>query len=422
MALSKKPVTGMKDILPKEMEIRDHVIRVIKDTYRKFGFTSIETPCMENIENLTNKQGGENEKLIFKVLKRGEKLDLNKAENEADLCDLGLRYDLTVPLVRFYSNNSANLPSPFKSLQIGPSFRAERPQRGRFRQFYQCDIDILGDPSNLAEIELITATTTCLGNLGFKNFEIRINDRRILKAMASYAGFEEESFDEVFITLDKMDKIGLDGVKEELLSQGYDKEKIEKYVSLFAGVDGKTSLEALKFIADTIGDYMDESVKNWLDEIMMSVDAAKAAQFEIVFDPTLVRGMSYYTGTIFEIAIPEFGGSCGGGGRYDKMVGKFTGQETPAVGFSIGFERIVMLLLEQDYQIEDQGKKIAFLIEKNMPSDRLSAIMKEATDLRNEGNIVLISRMNKNKKFQKEQLEAQGYNEFKDFYVDALKN
>ena len=422
MALSKKPVTGMKDILPKEMEIRDHVIRVIKDTYRKFGFTSIETPCMENIENLTNKQGGENEKLIFKVLKRGEKLDLNKAESEADLCDLGLRYDLTVPLVRFYSNNSANLPSPFKSLQIGPSFRAERPQRGRFRQFYQCDIDILGDPSNLAEIELITATTTCLGNLGFKNFEIRINDRRILKAMASYAGFEEENFDEVFITLDKMDKIGLDGVKEELLSQGYDKEKIEKYVSLFAGVDGKSSLEALKFIADTIGDYMDESVKSWLDEIMMSVDAAKAAQFEIVFDPTLVRGMSYYTGTIFEIAIPEFGGSCGGGGRYDKMVGKFTGQETPAVGFSIGFERIVMLLLEQDYQIEDQGKKIAFLIEKNMPSDRLSAIMKEATDLRGEGNIVLISRMNKNKKFQKEQLEAQGYNEFKDFYVDALKN
>ena len=422
MALSKKPVTGMKDILPKEMEIRDHVIRVIKDTYRKFGFTSIETPCMENIENLTNKQGGENEKLIFKVLKRGEKLDLNKAESEADLCDLGLRYDLTVPLVRFYSNNSANLPSPFKSLQIGPSFRAERPQSGRFRQFYQCDIDILGDPSNLAEIELITATTTCLGNLGFKNFEIRINDRRILKAMASYAGFEEESFDEVFITLDKMDKIGLDGVKEELLSQGYDKEKIEKYVSLFAGVDGKSSLEALKFIADTIGDHMDESVKSWLDEIMMSVDAAKAAQFEIVFDPTLVRGMSYYTGTIFEIAIPEFGGSCGGGGRYDKMVGKFTGQETPAVGFSIGFERIVMLLLEQDYKIEDQGKKIAFLIEKNMPSDRLSAIMKEATDLRNEGNTVLISRMNKNKKFQKEQLEAQGYNEFKDFYVDALKN
>ena len=422
MALSKKPVTGMKDILPKEMEIRDHVIRVIKDTYRKFGFTSIETPCMENIENLTNKQGGENEKLIFKVLKRGEKLDLNKAGSEADLCDLGLRYDLTVPLVRFYSNNSANLPSPFKSLQIGPSFRAERPQRGRFRQFYQCDIDILGDPSNLAEIELITATTTCLGNLGFKNFEIRLNDRRILKAMASYAGFEEENFDEVFITLDKMDKIGLDGVKEELLSQGYDKEKIEKYVSLFAGVDGKSSLEALKFIADTIGDYMDESVKSWLDEIMMSVDAAKAAQFEIVFDPTLVRGMSYYTGTIFEIAIPEFGGSCGGGGRYDKMVGKFTGQETPAVGFSIGFERIVMLLLEQDYKIEDQGKKIAFLIEKNMPSDRLSAIMKEATDLRGEGNIVLISRMNKNKKFQKEQLEAQGYNEFKDFYVDALKN
>ena len=171
MALSKKPVTGMKDILPREMEIRDHVIRIIKDTYKKFGFTGIETPCLENIENLTNKQGGENEKLIFKVMKRGEKLDIHNAESENDLCDLGLRYDLTVPLVRFYSNNISTLPSPFKALQIGPSFRAERPQKGRYRQFYQCDIDILGDPSNLAEIELITATSTCLVNLGFKKFE-----------------------------------------------------------------------------------------------------------------------------------------------------------------------------------------------------------------------------------------------------------
>ena len=422
MALSKKPVTGMKDILPREMEIRDYVIRVIKDTYRRFGFTGIETPCLENIANLTNKQGGENEKLIFKVLKRGEKLDLENAKEEADLCDLGLRYDLTVPLVRFYSNNSANLPSPFKALQIGPSFRAERPQRGRFRQFYQCDIDILGDASNLAEIELITATTTCLGKLGFKNFEIRINDRRILKAMAAYAGFEESNFDEVFITLDKMDKIGIDGVKEELISQGYDKACIDRYISLFEGVQGKGSKDALSFISDELGEELDGSVKEWLDEIISSVDAAKAARFEMVFDPTLVRGMSYYTGTIFEIAIPEFGGSCGGGGRYDKMVGKFTGQETCAVGFSIGFERIVMLLLEQDYTIPDEGKKIAFLIEKNMPSDRMSIIMKEASEMRNDGNTVLVSRMNKNKKFQKEQLEAQGYTEFKDFYVDSLKN
>lgn len=421
MALSKKPVTGMKDILPREMEIRDYVIRVIKDTYRKFGFTGIETPCMENIENLTNKQGGENEKLIFKVLKRGEKLDISTAQNENDLSDLGMRYDLTVPLVRFYSNNNANLASPFKALQIGPVWRADRPQRGRYRQFYQCDIDILGEPTNLAEIELITATTTCLGKLGFKNFEIRINDRRILKAMASYAGFEEDSFDEVFIILDKMDKIGLDGVKEDLISHGFEISSVEKYLNLFKGLeDHKT--DGLEYIKNALGESLDNEVKVWLDEIINSVEAAKAAQFDMVFDPTLVRGMSYYTGTIFEIAIPEFGGSCGGGGRYDKMVGKFTGQDTAACGFSIGFERIVLLLLEQDFKIPDEGKKIAFLVEKNMPSERMSDIMKEASQMRANGNIVLVSRMNKNKKFQKEQLEAQGYTDFKDFYVDSLRN
>ena len=421
MALSKKPVTGMKDILPREMEIRDYVIGIIKETYKKFGFTGIETPCMENIENLTSKQGGENEKLIFKVLKRGEKLDLASAQTEADLSDLGMRYDLTVPLVRFYSNNNANLASPFKALQIGPVWRADRPQRGRYRQFYQCDIDILGDPTNLAEIELITATTTCLGKLGFKNFEIRINDRRILKAMAGYAGFAEESFDEVFIILDKMDKIGLDGVKEDLISHGFDQAGVEKYLDLFKGLEEHKN-DGLEFIASALGESLDNEVKDWLNEIITSVEAAKAAQFEMVFDPTLVRGMSYYTGTIFEIAIPEFGGSCGGGGRYDKMVGKFTGQDTPACGFSIGFERIVLLLLEQDFKIPVEGNKIAFLIEKNMPSDRMSLIMKEAADLRANGNCVLVSRMNKNKKFQKEQLEAWGYTEFKDFYVDSLKN
>ena len=226
MALSKKPVTGMKDILPEEMVIRDYVIGVIKETYGKFGFTSIEAPCVENIENLTNKQGGENEKLIFKILKRGEKLKLETAQSEQDLVDGGLRYDLTVPLVRYYSNHANELPSPFKALQMGNVWRADRPQRGRYRQFMQCDIDILGEPSNLAEIELILATTTTLTRLGFSNFQIRINDRRILKAMAAYAGFPEESYDSVFITLDKMDKIGLEGVAEELEKEGFSKDSI----------------------------------------------------------------------------------------------------------------------------------------------------------------------------------------------------
>ena len=189
MAMKKKPTTGMKDILPNEMEIRDYVIQQIKDTYRTFGFQSIETPCVEHIENLSSRQGGENEKLIFKILKRGQKLNLETAETESDLVDGGLRYDLTVPLARYYANNAAELPVPFKALQMGNVWRADRPQRGRFRQFMQCDIDILGEPSYLAEIELILATTTLLGKLDFTDFTIRINNRKMLKAMAGYCGF-----------------------------------------------------------------------------------------------------------------------------------------------------------------------------------------------------------------------------------------
>lgn len=421
MALSKKPTTGMKDILPQEMKIRDYVISVIQETYAQFGFTHIETPCVENINNLNCKAGGENEKLIFKIMKRGEKFNLQDAKEENDLADSGLRYDLTVPLVRFYSNNAATLPSPFKALQIGPVWRADRPQRGRYRQFYQCDIDILGEASNLAEIELITATTTTLGKLGFKNFEIRINERRILKAMAAYAGFDADKYDDVFIILDKMDKIGLEGVEEDLIASGFAADSVAKYLDLFKGMEAHKA-DGLKFISDTVGEYLDEEVKTNLAEIIDAVNATKAAVFDVVFDPTLVRGMSYYTGTIFEIAIPEFGGSCGGGGRYDEMVGKFTGQNTPACGFSIGFERIVLLLLENDFKIPDERERVAFLIEKGMDTDRLCEIMKEAADLRKQGKQVLVSRMNKNKKFQKEQLEAQGYYEFKDYYREELKN
>ncbi len=233
MALNKKPVTGMKDIMPEEMQIRDYVIHVIKETYGKFGFTPMETPCMENIENLSSKQGGENEKLIFKILKRGEKLNLETAQSESDIVDFGMRYDLTVPLVRYYANHANELPSPFKALQVGNVWRADKPQKGRYRQFMQCDIDILGEESNLAEIELILATTTTLGRLGFKNFQIRINDRRLLKAMAAYSGFEEKDFDNVFIILDKMDKIGMEGVERELIADGYDAGSVEKYLALF---------------------------------------------------------------------------------------------------------------------------------------------------------------------------------------------
>ena len=414
MALNKKPTTGMKDILPEEMRIREYVQNVISETYSKYGFTRIETPCVENIGNLTSKQGGDNEKLIFKILKRGEKLDVANATTEEEVVDGGLRYDLTVPLVRYYSNNSASLPSPFKALQMGNVWRADRPQRGRYRQFMQCDIDILGEPSNLAEIELILATTTTLGKLGFKNFQIRINERRILKAMAAYAGFAEESYESVFITLDKMDKIGLDGVKAELLENGFAADSVDKYLKLFENPD--TTVAGIRKIADTLGDFLDADIREGLIEIIDSVEATKQAQFDMVFDPTLVRGMSYYTGTIFEIAMPEFGGSCGGGGRYDEMVGRFTGANVPACGFSIGFERIVLLLVESGFKVPGDSEKKAFLIEKGIGGEKLCEIIGKAQKARDEGQQVLVVRMNKNKKFQKEQLQAQGYENFEEFF------
>ncbi|MBP8969675.1 MAG: histidine--tRNA ligase [Lachnospiraceae bacterium] len=419
MALNKKPVTGMKDILPEEMAIREYVQKVISETYAGFGFTRIETPCVETIENLTSKSGGDNEKLIFRILKRGEKLNLETAQTQDDLVDSGLRYDLTVPLVRYYSNNSSVLPAPFKALQMGNVWRADRPQRGRYRQFMQCDIDILGEADNLAEIELILATTTTLGKLDFKGFEIRINDRRLLKAMAAWAGFAESDYDSVFITIDKMDKIGIDGVRTELLENGYAADTVEKYVDLLnKAVNGEASLGS---IMDTVGEELAKDPVTNLEEIITAVEASKQADFKMVFDPTLVRGMSYYTGTIFEIAIPEFGGSCGGGGRYDEMVGKFTGQSVPACGFSIGFERIVLLLTEKGFKVPGSGEGKAYLIEKGISGDRLSEILAKAADERKAGKKILTVRMNKNKKFQKEQLTKAGYTEFEDFYREALK-
>lgn len=419
MALIKKSVTGMKDILPEEMFIRDYLINIIKKTYGSFGFTSIETPAMEHIENLLSKQGGDNEKLIFKILKRGEKLKLENIKDENDLVDAGLRYDLTLPLARYYSNNQANLPNPFKALQIGNVYRADRPQKGRFRQFTQCDIDILGEASNLAEIELILATTKALSEIAKgKHFAVRINDRRILMAMALYAGYDEDNIGNVFIILDKMDKIGMDGVKKELTELDGE-EKCSKYLSLFEGL--KDNTEAVLSLKDKLKGFIEDGVLDSLCEIMDTVLEVNTNDFSLVFDPTLVRGMGYYTGTIFEVSMEGFSGSVAGGGRYDKMIGRFTGNDTPACGFSIGFERIITILSDAGFKIPDESRKIAFLYEKNIDGNVLKDILKEASSLREAGNIVLVSKMNKNKKFQKEGLEKQGYTEFKEFYREALK-
>ncbi len=419
MALTKKPVNGMKDILPQEMLIRDYLISLVKETYRSFGFTPIETPVVENLVNLTSKQGGDNEKLIFKIMKRGAKFNLETAKTEDDLADSGLRYDLTVPLVRYYANHANELPKPFKALQIGPVFRADRPQKGRFREFYQCDIDILGDGSNMAEIELILATTTLLGKIGFEGFTVHINDRRILKAMAAYSGFPADSFDQVFITLDKMDKIGREGVAEELLEYGFEQSAIDTYLNLFEELAGEE--DGVRFLGEKLADVLEKGAAENLQQIIESVQATSQVKFNLKFDPTLVRGMSYYTGTIFEIEIAGLGCSAGGGGRYDEMVGKFTNIATPAVGFSIGFERIITILMDQGFTVPGTADKVAFLLEKNMPADRLCEIMTEAQQLRAEGRQVLVSVMNKNKKFQKEQLTAEGYSEFKEFYVRPLQ-
>ncbi|HAK58539.1 MAG TPA: histidine--tRNA ligase [Lachnospiraceae bacterium] len=413
MALKKKPTTGMRDILPNEMEIREYVLSVIRDTYSSFGFSQIDTPAVEPIENLTGGHGGENEKLIFKILKRGQKLNLETARDESDLVDGGLRFDLTIPLVRYYSNNQAELPSPFKAMQLGNVWRADRPQRGRFRQFMQCDIDVLGEASNLAEIELILAMSTVLGRLDFKKYTIRINDRRILKGIAKYCSFPEDKYDDVFIVLDKMDKIGLDGVREELIESGYDAGSVEKCMEIFASDeingDRADSVSALEKLAKKLGESLEEGVLDNLTEIISVTTGTGNAELNVRFDPTLVRGMSYYTGPIFEISMDEYGGSVGGGGRYDTMVGRFLGQDTPACGFSIGFERIAMLLMEREYKIPSKSEKVAFLLEKKCSPEQVRETIEKANALRKEGKRVSVMRMKKNKKFQKEQLEAEGY-------------
>ncbi len=423
MALKKKPVTGMKDVLPREMALRQYVLSEIRRTYREFGFTEIETPVVEHIENLQSKQGGDNEKLIFKVMKRGEKLESAVAQGDADgLADSGLRYDLTLPLSRFYAQNQASLPSPFKALQIGPVFRADRPQKGRFREFYQTDIDIFGDASNLSEIELILAISTLLNRIGFGekyHFHIVINDREILRGLQRYAGFPEADFEKVCITLDKADKIGSEGVKAELLSLGYEESVIDRYQALLA--ETGTHAEDIRRLGSTLGEMLPAGVAGNLAEIVEAVERVSAVKTEIAFDPTLVRGMGYYTGPIFEIRAEGFSGSVGGGGRYDRMVGRFTGQDTPAVGFSIGFERIITIMMDAEEKAPETGEKLAFLLDKNLSAEKTGEAIAEAMALRQQGKTVLVSRMNKNKKFQKEQLSEEGYTAFREFYQNELK-
>ena len=423
MAFVKKSMTGMKDILPKEMELREYLLGIIQSSYKSYGFNRIETPALEDISNLTGGQGGDNEKLIFKILKRGEKLNLETAQKENDLVDAGLRYDLTVPLARYYANNSDKLISPFKSLQIGSVWRAERPQKGRFRQFTQCDIDILGDATNAAEIELILATTEVLSKLCPKNkFTLRINDRNILSALVRASGIEEKDMSAVFIILDKLDKIGIEGVKKELTELGIDKEKVEKYIAIINKLESSTDNKfKLEFIRENTKEFLPADCIDGLLTIINVVEECKTADFNIIFDASLVRGMGYYTGTIFEVSMEGFSGSVAGGGRYDKVIGKFSSKEVPACGFSIGFERIVTILMEMDFEPEKEPVKKAYLYEKGLNDSAFIDILHKAKEDRKKGLTVLVTAMNKNKKFQKEQLSLQGYTEFTEVYKEELK-
>jgi histidyl-tRNA synthetase len=373
----------MRDLLPHQVRIRESATEKILSVYRRYGFVRIETPALESLSILTRSDGGENEKLIFKVLKRGEKLEGARVE---DLADLGLRFDLTVPLVRYYAHNHAKLPSPLRAIQIGPVWRAERPQKGRYRQFTQCDIDVIGLASHVAEIELIRATADALLALDLADLVIRINDRRILLAITRASGFPDSASTGVLISLDKLDKIGADGVEAELRSHGHSATSIARLFSLLDRLR-KTTEDAYGQ-GRWLGLGLDESVTRALDEVIAVVEADAGPRYQIRFDPTLVRGMGYYTGQIFEIAYAGYPSSVAGGGRYDDMVGRFLGRPVPACGFSIGFERIASLLEERPGAAGAAGAKTVLLVEAGIP--QLRRALDEARERRSRGEIVVI--------------------------------
>ncbi len=401
-----QPARGMRDILPTEAAIRDWMQTRILETYRRFGYTRIETPALENIQLLTGDDGGENAKLVFKVMKRGEKLDLTRPGlGEDDLVDLGLRFDLTVPLVRFFTSNRASLPRAFKAIQIGPVWRAERPQKGRYRQFTQCDIDIIGLEEGLAEAELLVASAEALIAVGFEGFTIRLNDRRILTAIAAASGVDESRYGSVFITLDKLDKIGVDGVKKELAQQGFTEAQIDRLASMLDGVEGIS----VEDFAKRLGDSLPAKVPGLVREILDAVGADAGNRYKVVFDPTLVRGMGYYTGPVFEIAQPGYDFSIAGGGRYDRMVGKLSGEEAPACGFSIGFERVVTILMDKAFTPPTEAKLTALLVPEG--TDLRRALSTSRT-LRGEGLAPSLFPLEKKLGRQLEGLQASGFTHY----------
>lgn len=391
------PVKGTNDYLPREVRIRDYLTRVILETYQAGGFERITTPILEDMENLNKSDGGENLGLIFKILKRGDKL--RKALDEKqyeDLSDVGLRYDLTLPLSRYYANNRSKLVLPFKCIQMDRVYRAERPQKGRLREFMQCDIDIIGSSSPDSEVELIHTTTKALMALGLRDFTVKVNDRRILHGILSGAGFQEDEQDSVCIVFDKLDKIGADGVQEELLEKGFDKEPVANLMKL---------LEKEEITLDTVEEICSKNpgIEN-LRYIIDSVNAISQGAYQVVYDMSLVRGQGYYTGTVFEVEAEGFRGAIAGGGRYDNLIGKFTKESIPAVGFSIGFERLFGILMEQDFKIPQQRKKVALLYGNGEFQNALA----KAEEFRSEYDVALFEKPKKVGKYL-DRLKEQDY-------------
>ena len=402
MKVNLNPAKGMRDITPREKEIRDYVEGVIVNTYKQSGFELIETPVVENIENLIGSEGGENLKLIYKILKRGDKLNFEKeALTEEDLADLGLRYDLTVPLSRFYCNNRASLPSVFKALQVGNVFRAERAQKGRYRSFKQCDIDIIGDGTKAAELELIATTAKALTALNVTDFVVRFNDRRVLKAVILNCGFTEEEFDAVCIIVDKLDKIGMSGVKKELNEKRFNNISVEKLMEALESINEKGT-ECL----ETYG--VSKEVVMEVKEILDDSNIYANGKYDVEFDFTLIRGMGYYTGSIFEIAYKNLGYSIAGGGRYDEMVGNFLGEKIPAIGFSIGFERLVNQLMEENFKVPDL-EKVVLLFDS---TDRYIDVLAKAESIRQSGYTVSVYEKAKKLGKQLNQFQGYGYSKF----------
>ena len=394
-----QPLKGMRDLLPREQTLRDYIQGQILETYRAAGFQRISTPILEDMENLDKSDGGDNLNLIFKVLKRGDKLAHALASgDEKQLSDMGLRYDLTLPLSRYYAANRNELPTPFKVIQTDRVYRAERPQKGRLREFVQCDIDILGDSSPNAEVELIDVTARALLKIGFTGFTVNINDRRILRAMLEKMGFAADQLDSVCISFDKMDKIGADGVKAELTEKGFAAEAVQALDDF---------LRAGDFSLDTVAAKVDdEALTADLRYVIAASEKVANGRYGIAYAPSLVRGQGYYTGMVFEVTCPQFSGAVAGGGRYDNMVGKFIGQQVPAVGFSIGFERVCGILLEQGYQIPGAKPKMALLYLKDAD---FAAVLEKAERLRVDYDVTVLPQAKKLGK-QFGTLEAAGYN------------